>query len=189
MGKWFGVDHYGIENVDFMVLAKGLSSGYTPIGAIIVSDRVLDSVRELSAERDFMFGHTNSGHPVSCSIALENIRILNDEHILEHVSSTLAPGLAAEIGRLSDHPLVGEARSDGFVGAIEIVKNKFPKGTVGPRLRDYGLRHGVIFRPRDETIIMLPPLVMTRDQLGELIGGLRLALDDLYKDLRVEGQI
>lgn len=192
-GEWFAADYFGIEEVDFMALAKGLSSGYAAIGALMVSDRVAQCMID-KVSPAFFFGYTNSGHPVSCALALENIRILEEEGIVDRVRETLAPLLAQQLKRLCGHPLVAEVRSCGMLAAVELARGKeplefFERGTVGARIRDYALRHGVIVRPRDETIITLPLLVSTEQQLVELVDGIENALNDLYRDLQAEGML
>ncbi|OHC28926.1 MAG: aminotransferase, partial [Pseudomonadales bacterium RIFCSPLOWO2_12_59_9] len=119
-GEWFGSDYYG-NKPDLMTIAKGLTSGYIPMGGLIVSDKVFEV---LKTGGDFNHGFTYSGHPVAAAVALENIRILRDEKIIERVREETAPYLQKRLRELADHPLVGEVRGVGLLGAIELVKNK-----------------------------------------------------------------
>lgn len=187
-GHWFGSDYFGLEP-DLMPIAKGLSSGYLPIGGVIVSDRVADTIINKCGE--FAHGFTYSGHPTCAAVALENIRILEDEGIIDNVRDNLAPYLQEKWGSLADHPLVGEARSLGMVGAIELVKNKetrerfSTKGATGALCRSYCNQVGIVMRAVGETMIISPPLVITKEQIDELVDKARQALDLTAKELGV----
>lgn len=179
-GKWFGSDYYGLEP-DLMPIAKGLSSGYLPIGGVMVADRVAETLIEEGGE--FFHGFTYSGHPTACAVALENLRILRDEGIIERVGGDTGPYLGQRWAALAEHPLVGEARSVGFIGALELVKHKdtrefFPRrGEVGALCRDICFDNGLVMRAVRDTMIISPPLIMTREQVDELIEGVRRCLD------------
>jgi putrescine aminotransferase len=191
-GNWFASEHFGIENIDLMCLAKGVTSGYIPLSACMVNDRIADSLINKGGE--FFHGFTYSGHPVSCAVALENIRILEEEKIVEKVGKETGPYLAEKLLTLADHSLVGEVRSCGLLGAVELVRDS---STLEPlsedmdeveRLsevfRDFCLEHGIIIRPTISTIIMTPPLIITKDQIDFLIEKFRLALDDFKNYLK-----
>jgi putrescine aminotransferase len=191
-GNWFASEHFGIENIDLMCLAKGVTSGYIPLSACMVNDRIADSLINKGGE--FFHGFTYSGHPVSCAVALENIRILEEEKIVEKVGKETGPYLAEKLLTLADHSLVGEVRSCGLLGAVELVRDS---STLEPlsedmdeveRLsevfRDFCLEHGIIIRPTFSTIIMTPPLIITKDQIDFLIEKFRLALDDFKNYLK-----
>jgi putrescine---pyruvate transaminase len=184
-GSWFGCQHFGVQP-DLMPIAKGLSSGYLPIGGVIVGDRVAKLLVE--AGGDFNHGFTYSGHPVCAAVALENIRILRRERIVENLRDRLGPYLKQGLETLRDHPLVGEVRSVGLLGAIELVKNKttrerFPKpGSTGTVCRDHALRTGLVLRATGDTMLLSPPLVITEPQLDELLSKTRMALDLTAKD-------
>ncbi len=120
-GQWFGSDYFGIEP-DFMTIAKGITSGYQPLGGAMVSDRVADVLIEKGGE--FAHGFTWSGHPVCCAVAIENINIMRREKIVERVRDEIAPYLQKRIRELEDHRLVGEVRGIGMLGAIELVAHK-----------------------------------------------------------------
>ncbi|MFN4290493.1 MAG: aspartate aminotransferase family protein [Permianibacter sp.] len=185
-GNWFGCQHFGVQP-DLMPIAKGLSSGYLPIGGVIVGDRVAKLLVE--AGGDFNHGFTYSGHPVCAAVALENIRILRRERIVENVRDRLGPYLKQGLERLREHPLVGEVRSVGLLGAIELVKNKtsrerFPKpGSTGTVCRDHALRTGLVLRATGDTMLLSPPLVITEAQIDELLTKTRTALDLTAREL------
>jgi putrescine aminotransferase len=187
-GHWFASDHYDIKP-DFMTLAKGISSGYLPLSAVMVGDRVADLLIEEGGE--FFHGFTYSGHPVCCAVALENIRILEAEGIVDRVRDDLGPYLAKGLHALGEHPLVGEIRAMGLIAGLELVKDKttrlhFDKiGDVGIICREHCIERGVIVRAVRDIMVMAPPLVITRDEIDRLIAGLRGALDDTAKDLGI----
>ena len=179
-GQWFGSDLYKLEP-DFMPIAKGLSSGYSPIGGVMVSDRVADVF--VASGGEFEHGYTYSGHPVACAVALENIRILREENIIENVRSSTAPYLQARWRTLADHPLVGEVRGVGFLGALELVADKATgkvlskEGALGAMCRDHSIAQGLIMRSVSDSMIISPPLVMTTEEIDELVARARRALD------------
>ena len=180
LGEWFGSDYFDIE-ADFMPIAKGLSSGYLPIGGLMVGDRVADTV--INKGSDFNHGFTYSGHPAACAVAIENIRILKDENIIESVKNKTGPYLQKLWKELENHPLVGEARGIGMVAAIELVQNKetreaFPDELgVGTICRDFCFNNGLIMRAVGDKMIISPPLVMSQSEIDELIEKARLCLD------------
>lgn len=179
-GEWFGSDYFGITP-DFMPIAKGLSSGYLPIGGVMVSDRVADLLMEKCGE--LAHGYTYSGHPASAAVALANLKILRDEKIVETVGKETGPYLQQRWSELADHPLVGEARGLGFLGALELVKDKdkrefYPKpGKVGGLCRDACIENGLVMRAVGDTMIISPPLVSTKAQIDELVEKAKKALD------------
>ncbi|MFZ3185181.1 MAG: aspartate aminotransferase family protein [Pseudomonas sp.] len=184
-GEWFGSDYYG-NKPDLMTIAKGLTSGYIPMGGLIVSDKVFEV---LKTGGDFNHGFTYSGHPVAAAVALENIRILRDEKIIERVREETAPYLQKRLRELADHPLVGEVRGVGLLGAIELVKNKqtreryVGKG-VGMICRGHCFGNGLIMRAVGDTMIIAPPLVISKAEIDELIDKARLCLDLTLQDLQ-----
>jgi putrescine aminotransferase len=184
-GEWFGSDYYGLTP-DLMPIAKGLTSGYIPMGGVIVRDGVVQTLNEGG---EFYHGFTYSGHPVAAAVALENIRILREEKIVERVKTKTAPYLQSRWQELVEHPLVGEARGVGLLGALELVKNKktrerFVDADVGMRCREHCFRNGLVMRAVGDTMIISPPLVISEDQIDELIGKVRLCLDATAKDVR-----
>ncbi|MGD8976871.1 MAG: aspartate aminotransferase family protein [Gammaproteobacteria bacterium] len=179
-GNWFGSQTYDLEP-DLMPIAKGMSSGYLPIGGVMVADRVAEVLIERGGE--FNHGFTYSGHPTCCAVAIRNIEILRDEHVIEHVRDVAAPHLARRWAELADHPLVGEARCKGLLGALELVRDKasgerFPEpGKTGTICRDICFGNGIIMRAVRDTMIISPPLVITTDQIDELVALAHKCLD------------
>ena len=180
LGEWFGSEYFDIE-ADLMPIAKGLSSGYLPIGGLMVGDRVTETV--INKGSDFNHGFTYSGHPAACAVALENIRILKDEKIIEKVKNELSPYLQKKWLALGDHPMVGEARGLGMVGALELVKDKNTKTSypseqnVGTICRDFCFNNGLIMRAVGDAMIICPPLVISHSEINELIDKAKLCLD------------
>jgi putrescine aminotransferase len=186
LGAWFGSDYYGVQP-DLMPMAKGMSSGYLPIGGVMVSDRVAQGLAEGG---EFYHGFTYSGHPTCAAVAVRAIEILRDEKIVERVRDDVGPYLAERWAALAEHPIVGEARTRGMVGAIELVANKTtkarfePKGRAGELARDFAVRNGVVMRHVNESLIISPPLVITRGQIDELVDKAWRTLDDTHAALR-----
>lgn len=180
LGKWFGADYYGIKP-DLMPIAKGMSSGYLPIGGVMVSDEVADVLKSKGAA--FNHGFTYSGHPVAAAVAIANIRILRDEGIVERVAKETAPYLQQQLRRFADHPLVGEVRGVGLLAAIELVRSKQPlqffedKDAAGTVVRDMSINNGLVMRAVGSTMIAAPPLVISRDEIDEMINKVGLTLD------------
>ena len=164
LGTWFGSDYFALKP-DLMPIAKGLSSGYLPIGGVMVGDRVADVFVQEGGE--FQHGFTYSGHPAACAVALANLHILRDEGIVERVAADTGPYLQQRWAELADHPLVGEARIVGFMGALELVADKAsrtffdPIGDAGRLCRDICVENGLIMRATRDTMIISPPLIMT----------------------------
>ena len=177
-GEWFGSQYYG-NAPDLMPIAKGLTSGYIPMGGVVVRDEI---VEVLNQGGEFYHGFTYSGHPVAAAVALENIRILREEKIIEKVKAETAPYLQKRWQELADHPLVGDARGVGMVAALELVKNKktrerFTDKGVGMLCREHCFRNGLIMRAVGDTMIISPPLVIDPSQIDELITLARKCLD------------
>jgi len=177
-GEWFGSDFYGLKP-DMMTIAKGLTSGYIPMGGLIVRDEV---VAVLNEGGDFNHGFTYSGHPVAAAVALENIRIMREEKIIQRVHEKTAPYLQKRLRELSDHPLVGEVRGVGLLGAIELVKDKATRARyegrgVGMICRQFCFDNGLIMRAVGDTMIIAPPLVISEAEIDELVAKARKCLD------------
>ncbi|MDO7930291.1 aspartate aminotransferase family protein [Pseudomonas sp. KFB-139] len=177
-GEWFGSDFYGLKP-DMMTIAKGLTSGYVPMGGLVVRDEI---VAVLNEGGDFNHGFTYSGHPVAAAVALENICILREEKIVERVKAETAPYLQKRLRELNDHPLVGEVRGVGLLGAIELVKDKttrerYADKGVGMICRTFCFDNGLIMRAVGDTMIIAPPLVISLAQIDELIEKARKCLN------------
>ena len=185
-GEWFGQQYFGFQ-ADIMPIAKGLSSGYIPIGAVMFNDRVAGVLKEKGGE--LAHGYTYSGHPVCAAVALENIRILQDERVIEMCKNDTAPYLATRWKELGEHPLVGEARIAGMVGALELVPAKperryfDDRGAVGSLCRDIALKNGLILRATYDAMLLSPPLTMTRGNIDELVDKAWKSLDMTAKEL------
>jgi putrescine aminotransferase len=185
-GEWFASQYYDFRP-DIMTLAKGITSGHIPLGAVMFNDRLADVLSTKGGE--LAHGYTYSGHPVCAAVALENIRILQDERIVETCREDTGPYLAERWRQLGEHPLVGEARIVGMVGALELVPDKrrrefFPdRGRVGQLCRDFALRNGLILRATNDSMLLSPPLVISRAQIDELAEKAWKSLDMTARDL------
>jgi putrescine aminotransferase len=189
-GEWFGSEKFGIKP-DVMTMAKGLSSGYQPIGAVMVSDKVGDGLVKQGGE--FIHGYTYSGHPVACAVALKNIQIMRDERIIENARDNTMDYFQGKITQLGEHPLVGDARGTGFVAALELVKNKETrenfddKGTAGTTCKDFAIDNGLVMRAVGDAMILCPPLIISREQIDELYGKILQSLDQSLESLGKTG--
>ncbi len=189
-GNWFGSDTFGIRP-DIMTIAKGLSSGYIPIGASVVSGGIADALNDSG---EFNHGYTYSGHPVACAVALENIRIMQEENIITYCGEVAAPYLAERWATLGDHPLVGEARSCGLMAAIELTPDKATGsafngevGRAGRICRENCFRNGLIMRSVQDTMVISPPLIITKDEIDLLVERAVRALDETLDESRKFG--
>ncbi len=186
-GHWFGSEYFGIES-DFMTLAKGITSGYMPLSAIMVADRVVDV---LNSGGDFCHGYTYSGHPVSCAVAIENIRLIREEKLVERVHDETGPYLNKRLQEFLDHPLVGEVRNVGLMGAIELVQDKKtrktfqPVGDTGTICRDHCFKLGLVMRATRDTMLISPPLIWTKGDIDDFMKLTKEALDLTAKDIGV----
>ena len=164
-----------------MPFAKGVTSGYLPLGGVIVSDRVADVLTEKGGE--FFHGYTYSGHPAACAVALANIDIIEREHLVERVATDIGPYLQKRWAELGEHPLVGETRMTGLMGALEIVENKETlarfdeKREAGVVFRDICIEMGVILRAVGDIIICAPPLTLSHAEADTIVDTVFRALD------------
>ena len=188
LGSWFGFQHFGVQP-DMVSTAKGLSSGYLPISAVGVADHIVEALRAKGG--DFVHGYTYSGHPTSAAVALKNLEIMEREDLVGRTARETGPHLAAALATLADHPLVGEARSIGLLGAVEIVakpgtNQRFgdAPGKAGPVMRDLCIQNGLMVRAVRDTVVMSPPLTISRDQIDQLVAILRKSLDEALPVLR-----
>ncbi len=186
-GNMWGHETVGVKP-DIIAMAKGLSSGYLPISAVAVSPEI---VKVMKTGGDFVHGFTYSGHPVAAAVALRNIEIIEREGLVERTRSVTGPYLAKALAKLAEHPLVGEARSAGLIGAVEIVADKVSgarfggsEGTAGPIVRDLCIANGLMVRGIRDSIVMCPPLIITIEQIDELVGKIRKSLDEAEPRLR-----
>ena len=191
-GNWFGSQSLNIRP-HIMTVAKGLSSGYVPIAASIVCDEVADVIAKGG---EFNHGYTFSGHPVACAVALENLRIIEEEKVLENVREVTAPYLAKKWATLADHPLVGEARSYGLLATVALTPDKktrakfaSPTGEVGLRCRERCFQNNLVMRHVGDRMIIAPPLVITTYEIDILIERAIKSLDETYAALRADGAL
>ncbi|WP_339673437.1 aspartate aminotransferase family protein [Dasania marina] len=188
-GKWFGCDYYGTKP-DFINFAKAVTNGFQPLGGVIVGDKVADVLK--SDGGDFAHGFTYSGHPAACAAALATIKIIKDEKIIENVAENTGPYFQKRMAELSDHPLVGEVRTLGLVGALELVKNKATRerydsdGTAGALCRDASIANDLVMRATGDTMIISPPLILSKEQIDELVTKAKAALDQAYEELQAK---
>ena len=153
-------------------MAKGLSSGYLPIGAVAFADHLIRDFFELGGE--FYHGMTYAGHPVAAAVALRNIEIIESEKLVERTRE-IGPYFAEALASLRDHPIVGETRSMGLIGAIELSNDKVRRGRfakpgrVGTLCRDNSFANGLIMRACWDTMVLAPPLVITRKDIDHLV--------------------
>ena len=188
-GQWWGHETMGFSP-DIVVMAKGLSSGYLPIGGVAIAEHLIEDFFDRGGE--FFHGYTYSGHPAACAVALENIRIMQDEKLIERVRE-LAPYLKQKLSALADHPIVGEVRTQGFIGAIELVADKKTRrrfaseGRVGGICRDRCFANGLIMRACWDTIVFAPPFCIEEAEIDEWAELARTALDETHA--KVKGEV
>lgn len=188
MGEWFGSDYFGIQ-ADLIPIAKGLSSGYLPIGAVMVSDRVANVL--LQSDTEFAHGFTYSGHPVCAAVAVANIKLMQRTKIIDQVRNHTAPYFTKKWQSLASHPLVGEARCVGMFGALELVADKTnfrrfdsDKG-VGNICRDICFANGVVMRAVGDKMIICPPLIIQDVELDELHDKVLRSLDQTAETIGI----
>ena len=185
-GYWFASQRMNLSP-DMMTMAKGLTSGYVPMSAVMVGDRVAE--RLISDGGEFYHGFTYSGHPVAAAVALANLDIIEGEGLIERVRDDTGPYLGEALAPLADHPLVGEVRTYGMLAAIELVKSKegpelfADVGTVGMMCRDHAVANGLMMRAVRDGMILSPPLTFTRDDIDATVAIAKTALDATAADL------
>lgn len=190
LGTWFGCEKMGFKP-DLMTFAKGVTSGYIPLGGVMVGDRIADVLIEKGGE--FAHGYTYSGHPVACAVALENIDIIEREKLVARVANETGPYLQQKVAALRDHPLVGDAESCGFVAGLVLVKGKAPIELFAPELevgmicRGHCFANGLVMRAVGDRMIIAPPLVMTTADVDELVARITKCLDLTLADVRARG--
>ena len=190
-GHWFGCETMGFQP-DLMTFAKGVTSGYIPLGGVMVGQRVAKVLIEQGGE--FNHGYTYSGHPVACAVAIANIKLIRELGLVERVHDELGPYLARAFEQLKEHPLVGEAQTCGLMGALLLVKDKTGNGgrgtpfasdlEVGMLCRGHCFGNGLIMRAVGDRMIIAPPLVITRAQIDEMVALIQRCLDLTLADLR-----
>ena len=189
LGTWFASQYYGIKP-NFITFAKAATSGYLPLSGVMVDDKVVEAL--MNHDDDFNHGYTFAGHPVACAVALKNLEIMERENLITKVNTETGPRLAKMLAKFKDHPLVGEARSVGMLGALELVANKrtharFAElGRVGLICRNHFIDNGFIMRAVYDTMVCAPPLTWTEAEFVEAERVIAKALDLTLADVAGE---
>jgi putrescine aminotransferase len=186
LGHWFGSEMYGIEP-DFMPMAKGMSSGYLPIAAAAIHDRIFAVLHESAGM--VHHGYTYSGHPAACAVALANIDVIKKEGLIERVRTDTAPYFRQALEHVTnDHPIVGELRGVGLLAGFQLVKNRATRTSFTPqeeaaiRCREFATDNNLIMRPLGQsTVVLSPPLVISHGEIDELADKVKRSLDATAK--------
>jgi 4-aminobutyrate--pyruvate transaminase len=193
-GNMFGCETFGIEP-DIMTVAKALSSAYLPISATVISEKIAEAITKHSGKLgNFAHGFTYAGHPVSAAVALETLKIYEERDILSQVRK-VAPYLQEKLQALSAHPLVGEARGVGLIGAVQLVADKPSRAAlplasgIGPLIQQSAMDRGVLLRATPDAVYVCPPLTISKGEIDELMGALKGALDDGYAEAVRKGLV
>ena len=189
-GNWFGSETLNIRP-HIMTIAKGLSSGYAPIGGSIICDDVADVIK---SGGEFNHGYTYCGHPVSAAVALENLRILEEEKIIETARETTMPYLKKKWSELIDHSIIGESVILGFMGSIALTPNKTkrasfssPAGTIGLICREHCFTNNLVMRHVGDRMVISPPLTITTKEIDLLMSRVIRSLDQTLADIKTKG--
>jgi 4-aminobutyrate--pyruvate transaminase len=184
-GNYWGSQTYRLEP-DLLTCAKALSAAYFPISAVMMNDKVYQGIAEQSAKLGALgHGYTMGGHPVGAAVALEALRIYDEDHILDRVRNT-APVLQAGLRRFENHPLVGNVRGIGLIGALEFMadpKSKTPFDAtlkVSVKVMDALRRQGVLLRALGDSLVCSPPLIISGEDIEVMMSALAVALDEVY---------
>ena len=188
-GEWFGSFTYDLKP-DIMTMAKGLSSGYQPISAISLGERMGEAIA--NAKEELVHGYTYSGHPVACAVALKNLEVLERDGIVARVKKSIGPYFQRRVHEeFADHPLIGEVRGVGMLAAMELVADKnerrsFPRETnAGTICRDHCFNNGLVMRAIRDTMVLAPPLIITEAEVDRLLAKAKLCVDLTAGDLGV----
>ena len=194
LGTPFASDYFGVTP-DIITTAKGVSNGVIPMGAVFVKKEIHDAFMTGPEHMIELFhGYTYSGHPVACAVALENLRILDEEGIVERAATEIAPYLKEKWESLLDHPLVGEAKIVGLMGSIAMTPDKASRakfasdpGTIGYICRDRCFANNLVMRHVGDRMIICPPLVITKEEVDLLIARARKSLDETLEKATADG--
>jgi len=186
-GEWFGSQHYNIKP-DVITFAKGITSGYLPLSGVGIGKKISDVMINQGGE--FYHGYTYSGHPVACAVAVENIRIIKEEGMIENVKKNIAPYLQKRMREFENHPLVGEVRGEGLLIGVELVKNKEkkelfdPVGKVGNICKDHCINNNLIMRAVRDGMMCSPPLTISKDDIDKCVERFKISLDATLEDIK-----
>jgi len=186
-GRWFGSEHFGVQP-DILSFAKGITSGYVPLGGIVISKRIQETLAAQPVERKWMHAYTYSAHPTACAVGLANLDVMEREGLVVN-AARMGDRLSSELREVADLPMVGDARSLGLLGRIEVVADKAtarpfePSQAVGNRIVAALRERGVITRNRNDVVCLAPPLCINPDELDFLFGALRESILTVAKDL------
>jgi adenosylmethionine-8-amino-7-oxononanoate aminotransferase len=188
-GRWFGLEHYGVQP-DIMQFAKGITSGYIPLGGIGVSDAIREAMDSVPPGKRWMHAYTYSGHPTCCAVALRNLQILHDERLIER-AAVLGSRLSARLEPLLSVDHVGHVRSQGLIAAVEVVadtatKQQFPpEAQVGQRLYETLLERGLYTRVLFDCICLAPPLIITEAELDRAVAIIAETIPAVTRALKI----
>ena len=189
-GQWWGCETFGTKP-DLMTFAKGVTSGYVPLGGVMVGERVASVLIERGGE--FEHGFTYSGHPVACAVALANLELIEQLGLVERVREDTGPYLAEQLATLADHAIVGEVQSCGLMAAIQLSRDPKARESFAPEIgigmvcRKHCFDNGLVMRAVGDRMIIAPPLVITRAEIDELFVLIRQALDRTQAQAEAEG--
>lgn len=188
LGTMFGSQKFGIEP-DIMVVSKQITSSYQPLAAVLLSESLHNVITRYSGELGvFGHGYTASGHPVATAVALENIRIIEERGLVENAARS-GEVLQSSLRALAGHPMVGEVRGTGLIAAVELVADKQtkrpfdPLGKAGAAVFERAHAHGLIVRGIQDSIAFCPPLIITEDQVRDMVERFVRTLEDVQKQL------
>jgi putrescine aminotransferase len=190
LGHWFAYEKFGYRP-DLVTFAKAVTSGYIPLGGVMVGNRVAQVLIDKGGE--FNHGYTYSGHPVACAVGLANLDLMEREQLPQRVRTDIGPYLAQRFAELNDHPLVGQAETCGFVAGMVLVKDRQRKQRfgadqeIGMVCRGHCFRGGLIMRAVGDRMIIAPPLTMSHAQIDEMMALIKSCLDLTLRDARKNG--
>jgi putrescine aminotransferase len=185
-GEWFAHQHFGFEP-DLITMAKGLTSGYIPMGAVGLHDRIAKAIID---NGEFNHGLTYSGHPVAAAVAVANLKLLRDEKIVERVKNETGPYFQRSLREtFANHPIVGDIAGAGLVAGIQLAENAQTRkrfdngGDVGMICRDFCFNGNLIMRATGDRMLLSPPLVITKNEIDEIVSKAKKAIDATAQQL------
>ena len=190
LGHWFAYEKFGYRP-DLVTFAKAVTSGYIPLGGVMVGDRVAKVLIEQGGE--FNHGYTYSGHPVACAVALANLELMEREDLVARVHDDVGPYLAAHFERLAAHPLVGQAQTCGLMAGLVLVQDKAKKTSFDPELgvgmvcRRHCFANGLVMRAVGDRMIIAPPLTISHAEIDTMVGLIVRCLDLTLEEVRLKG--